>query len=88
MVIETELRAVHDSRESFYGKARVIVENGALTLRSYETDVAFIDESGKKATVKGTYSATTLRHIKEFLIQNGFEAKNAKQIMADYGEHS
>lgn len=39
-----------------------------------------------KAEVYGTYSQTTLRHIKEFLSQNGFVANNSKQIMADYGK--
>jgi hypothetical protein len=37
------------------------------------------------AEVYGTYSSTTLRHIKEFLKQNGFKAESSKQIMADYG---
>jgi hypothetical protein len=38
------------------------------------------------AEVFGTYSQTTLRHIKEFLLQHGFRADNSKQIMADYGK--
>lgn len=54
-----------------------------LTLISYNTEVATIAEG--IARVRGTYSQTTLRHIKEFLLQNGFKAENSKQIMADYG---
>lgn len=53
-----------------------------LTLTSYSTEVATI--ANGVARVRGTYSQTTLRHIKEFLKQNGFRADNSKQIMADY----
>lgn len=53
------------------------------TLSSYVTEVATI--ANGKARVRDTYSNTTLRHIKEFLKQNGFRADNSKQIMADYG---
>lgn len=73
----------YDSRASFYGKAKVTELYGAKRLYSYDTHVATIDLG--MATVFGTYSATTLRHIKEFLKQNGFKADNAKQIMEDYG---
>jgi hypothetical protein len=54
------------------------------TLVSYVTEVATIADD--KARVRGVYSNTTLRHIKEFLKQNGFKAENSKQIMADYSE--
>jgi len=40
-----------------------------------------------KATVKSTYSPTTLRHIKDFLYQHGFKAENKKQILKDYAEN-
>jgi hypothetical protein len=81
----------HDSRKSFYGKARVSINpvDGDLELVSYSTRVAVIhepnDDTNKTASVYGTYSSTTLRHIKEFLLQNGFRAENKKQILADYG---
>ena len=84
MAYKIKLEPHHDSRKSFYGKSIVREENGKKILTSYSTDVAFIENG--KATVKGTYSQTTLRHIKEFLIQNGFKADNSKQIMQDYGE--
>ena len=73
----------YDSRKSFYGKADVRQEGNKLILKSYNTDVAYIQDG--RAVVKGTYSPTTLRHIKEFLRQNGFKADSAKQIMKDYG---
>ena len=80
-----ELTTQYDSRKSFYGKAQVINTRDSNLLYSYNTLVAEIDGSGK-AKVNGTYSATTLRHIKEFLKQNGFKAETSKQIMADYGD--
>lgn len=90
-----DLGTQYDSRASFYGKARVEVNNtnDVIKLISYNTHVAtilvdpqhLISDNGKQARVFGTYSQTTLRHIKEFLKQNGFKADNSKQIMADYG---
>lgn len=82
-----ELSANYDSRASFYGKARVEQTEREMRLISYTTHVATIVTMGgtTKAEVYGTYSQTTLRHIKEFLRQNGFKAENSKQIMKDYG---
>ena len=77
------LKIQFDPRKSFYGKARVKADNEGLTLQSYQTDVAKI--VGGKAIVKGLYSATTTRHIKEFLKQHGIKADSSKQIMKDYG---
>ena len=77
------LETIYDSRNSFYGKAKVEVLENRINLYSYETLVAYI-ENGAAPHVNGDYSQTTLRHIKEFLLQNGFVAINKKQIMADY----
>ena len=77
-----ELSASYDSRKSFYGKANVIEENGIIQLKSYSTIVAEIENG--KVKVYGTYSNTTLRHIKEFLKQHGFKADSSSQIMNDY----
>ena len=74
----------YDSRASFYNKARVRQNDDDLELISYTTRVACIYPDNT-ASVYGTYSATTLRHIKEFLLQNGFKAENKAQILADYG---
>lgn len=84
MVYETNLKPVYDSRESFYGKARTFDVDGKKVLVSYNTEVAYIKDG--KAYVNGLYSATTTRHIKDFLQQNGFKADTSKQIMQDYGE--
>jgi hypothetical protein len=90
-----QLDTRYDSRASFYGKATVEETYNAdgtvtLTLVSYTTTVARIKRTVNvgdigEAEVYGTYSQTTLRHIKEFLRQNGFKAETSKQIMEDYG---
>jgi hypothetical protein len=86
-----ELVPRYDSRKSFYGKVRVEEDaSGEVKhLISYSTHVAsitrIVGSNEPLAEVYGTYSNTTLRHIKEFLKQNGFKAENSKQIMADYG---
>lgn len=72
--LEYELQAIHDSRKSFYGKARVEVasENDKVKLLfSYGTLVAFIDSDGNML-YQGWFSATTARHIQEFARQEGF----------------
>lgn len=77
-----ELQPLYDSHQSFYGKAFVerYATNGGtkLVLRSYGTIVAVVSPIGE--TADGTevhcveialryLSATTLRHVKEFLAQ-------------------
>jgi hypothetical protein len=85
-----ELVTRYDSRKSFYGKARVEADYPEVRLISYNTNVATIfydgtpDDKGR-LEVYGTYSQTTLRHIKEFAKQYGFKAGTSKQIMEDYG---
>jgi hypothetical protein len=79
-----ELEPKFDSKKDFYGKAIVTESDGKKILTSYSTDVAEIKDG--KPIVHGTYSQTNLRHIKEFLLQNGFKADNSKQIMKDYGD--
>lgn len=86
-----ELEARYDSRASFYGKAHVEADYPEVKLISYTTHVATIKYNGEPndkgmVEVYGTYSNTTVRHIKEFLKQYGFKAENSKQIMADYGK--
>lgn len=77
-----ELQALYDSHQSFYGKAwveRWSTENGTqYALNSYGTVVAIItpvsapDADAEVYEVKigmQYLSATTLRHVKEFLAQ-------------------
>lgn len=79
-----ELCPYYDSAQSFYGKAKVIEIENDVFLVSYDTIVAFYNRKTKIAEVVDTYSATTLRHIKEFLRQSGFKAETKKQIERDY----
>lgn len=77
-----EMQPLYDSHQSFYGKALVErwdTENGMkYVLRSYGTVVAVVTplgEAGEDAVAyrveigMGYLSATTLRHVKEFLAQ-------------------
>lgn len=77
-----ELQPLYDGRKSFYGKAfveRWSTENGTqLVLKSYGTEVAKITPITSTGTYPTIYdvavnmdelSATTLRHVKEFLAQ-------------------
>ena len=81
-----ELCPYYDSAKSFYGKAKVIEIENDVFLMSYDTIVAFFNRDTKVAKVIDTYSATTLRNIKEFLKQSGFKAETKKQIEKDYME--
>ena len=76
------LETIYDSRNSFYGKAKVELDENQIILYSYGTLVAFIEND--VAYITGHYSQTTMRHIREFLLQNGFVAINKKQMMEDY----
>lgn len=66
-----ELSARYDSRKSFYGKARIIENGGNIILQSYNTEVCGIDENGGFHRYWNGESATTMRHINEFLRKNG-----------------
>ena len=77
-----ELEAIHDSSQSFYEKAKVEIDGNRIILYSYGSYVAYIENDA--AYITGYYSQTTMRHIKEFLLQNGFEAVSKKQMMEDY----
>lgn len=79
---KTELEPIFDSRKSFYKKAYTLTENNKITLLSYNTKVAEIKND--KAKIFDTYSPTTLRHIKEFLYQNGFKIGTKKELMEWY----
>lgn len=77
----------YDGRNSFYGKARVYRNNeGAILLKSYETIVAEIhdaittEDNQEKVIIHGWYSATTARHINEFLQQHGYPKMSKKEM--------
>lgn len=58
--------APNGSRKSFYGKAKVIVENDTETLVSYDTPIMRRYSSGKLERLWSGWSATTGRHIAAF----------------------
>ena len=62
-----ELTPQHSNHKSFYGKAKVIVEdNGTLKLLSYQTIVCEIDTNNNFNMLWDGKSNTTTRHINEF----------------------
>ena len=80
------LTTQYDKRASFYNKAIVDVDdnNGIKTLYSYNTPVAKINGKKVELLPKWDLSQTTLRHVKEFLRQNGFTADSIGQMKRDY----
>lgn len=81
-----DLMPLHTNQKSFYGKARVYaVEDGRdnyYTLRSYATAVVSVyvgpDDIPYIKRLWDGYSATTMRHVNEFLIQEGFTKLSAR----------
>lgn len=73
-----------DGRKSFYGKAIVEDNNGEKSLFSYNTLVVKV--SGGKVTLfeKWDFSATTVRHVRAFLLGMGLRANNKADIAKQY----
>lgn len=64
-----ESHPMHDSRKSFYGKAKVIEhDNGTVQLQTYDTIVCEIVGGVFRMLWDGK-TQTTTRHIKEFTRQ-------------------
>lgn len=63
-----ELKAIFDSRKSFYRKAHYSVVNGIAKLWSYDTLVsqATATNEGWEVEHLGKWSVTTSRHQREF----------------------
>ncbi len=77
-----ELQPIYCRQKSFYGKAKIIREKGIIKLKSYDTIIAEIKNG--KLHINGFYSATTTRHLKEFMRQNGFTTGTKKQLEKMY----
>lgn len=74
IIKKEELRAIYDSRKSFYKKAYILFcDNGDVILQSYNTQVATLKKDGSFTFTK--YSKTTNRHIKEFMLQFNIDIK-------------
>lgn len=69
-----ELKALFDSRKSFYNKATVEIVGNNRTLISYETEICTIygDNEIELLCSTDNLTQTTLRHLREFLKQNQF----------------
>ena len=83
------LMPVFDSRQSFYNKAKVVEkDDGSKVLYSYYTPVVRIKDGEAILLHKGylgwNSSQTTLRHVKDFLRQNGFEIGSSKDLAKMY----
>lgn len=80
-----DLHPLYTNQKSFYGKAKFgVVRDGAdmhICLRSYDTNVVsvFVDANGVPFVKKlwNGYSATTLRHVNELLMQHDFPKLSA-----------
>lgn len=79
-----ELQPQLDNAQSFYKKAYTLHNaDGTIDLKSYDTIVATFKDN--KVSVNDTYSATTLRHIKEFIYQTtGVSGLSKKDIENKY----
>lgn len=77
-----DLEPIYSNVKSFYGKARVLKENGVIKLLSYDTVIAEIKDN--KVHINGFYSQTSTRHLKEFLKQYGFKTGTRQQLEKMY----
>jgi len=64
-------------QKSYYGKAKVIEHDGIIYLKSYNTIVCAIDHD-KVLRFWDGYSATTMKHIDDFMILFGLNAISSK----------
>lgn len=78
------LEPINDPHKSFYKKAKVVSVADSIILLSFDTPVCEIMNGQVDLKKDWDYSQTTLRHVKEFLKQNGFTADSKKQIEQDY----
>lgn len=81
-----ELTTQFDSRKSFYGNALVFQCSGYTELHSYGTPVARIYSVTGAVELLPLWdsSATTLRHVKEFIRQAGLYAGTKADLERNY----
>ena len=86
-VEEVELMPTWSNLKSFHGKAIVgTKENGNKYLKSFGFLIAEIIDGKVKIhnEVEKWDSKTTIRHINNFLFENGFETGNVKELIELY----
>lgn len=81
-----ELSPKHDPKHSFYGKAIITVCKNVITLKSYFVDILKYNTTTKKLTFitkkADDCTATTVRHINEFIQQFcGLEKMTKKELL-------
>ena len=89
-----ELKAIYDARASFYGKAKVEIEEDCTSyneiLKSYGKVVAIYTEDKitnlKQFSFLGVFSQTTTRHQKEFFKQKGLDDDKINEIIKESKE--
>lgn len=77
-----ELQPIYSNQKSFYGKAKIIREKDTIKLKSYDTIIAEIKNG--KLHINGFYSATSTKHLTEFVRQNGFKTGTKKELEKMY----
>lgn len=82
MTMTTFLMPQFSSQKSFYNKARVRMNDNEIDLISYNTLVAKIKKG--KLEIYNLQSQTTIRHINEFIQQNGFGKMSKKELEVFY----
>lgn len=82
-----ELRPVIDRRKSFYGKAKILIDKqGNKFLKSYDSIIAEV-VNGKVKINTDVYlwdSQTSLRHLRDFLYQLGYEIGSKQDLIKMY----
>lgn len=75
-----ELIPMYSRNKSFYKKANVVeFADGWKALYSYTTLVCEIDPDGNFHRTWSGYSATTMKHVNDFMVQNGFGGCGAER---------
>lgn len=76
-----ELKPIYSNQQSFYQKAYIKDIKGGKVLYSYMTPVASVIGGKQVITNKmADLTATTMKHIHEFLKQNGTDYPKAKLV--------
>lgn len=78
-----ELSPINGAK-SFYGKCRVIEENGVSQLLSYDTVVAEYNYRTNLMKVFNAQSNTTIKHINAFMHFHGFNTCTKKELLKSY----
>lgn len=73
-----ELKPIYINQSSFYNKATIEIYNNELILYSYNVKVCKI-ANGKFYKNFDGYTATTMRHVNEFRMQNGLQKLSKKE---------